>query len=187
MVAVWLAAIGLAQLLLTFALEQSTILRRLSRRVFLQAKNEFPDIKDLFGDRAGTKEAEQTEDVLRITDLISSLLGSALNLTVGAAIAIAIGVIGTQTRQHPGWKMVGAYVAGGLCVVFLIVLLLMILNRQVQDHAGWKRIPDNNLVKLARNVISPRTPALYKLIVLITSAYLLVISSQYVDPAQVVH
>jgi hypothetical protein len=186
MVPVSLAVIGLVQLLAIFALERTTVLRHLSRRVFLEEKDEFPDIKDLFGDTSETVKA-QTEDVLRVTDLISGLFGSALNLVVGTAIAIAIGVIGSQTHQRPGWMVILAYVAGGICLASLVLLLVMILRGKVQDHAGWKRVPDSKVCKWIRNAISPRTPDLYKLIVLVTSAYLLVISSQYVDPAQVVH
>ena len=182
MVAVSLAIVGLLQLLLTFGLERTSVLPRLSRRVFLQAKDSFPDIKDLFGDTPGTTEAAQTDDVLRVTDLISALLGSALNLLVGAAVAIAIGIIGTQTHQHPGWMVAGAYVAAGICVIALVTLLIMILLRQVQDHAKWKRIPRKRVVKAARNALSLRTPASYKLVVLISSGYLLGISSQYTTP-----
>lgn len=183
MVSVALAAIGVLQLLLVFVIEQSTVLRRLTKRVFLQAKDDFPDIKGLFGDTDGTV----AEDVLRVTDLIFGLLGSALNLVVGAAIAIAIGVIGSETRQRPSWMVIGAYVAGVICLAFLIVLLVMIMDRQVQDHARWKRTPSNRVKRSIRNALSLRTPCSYKLIVLLTSAYLLAISSQYTDSPHVMH
>jgi uncharacterized membrane protein YcjF (UPF0283 family) len=187
MTAVSLAIVGLLQLLLTFGLERSTILSRLSRRVFLQAKDSFPEITDLFGDKPGTTEADQTDSVLRVTDLISALLGSALSLMVGAAVAIAIGVIGTQTHQHPAWMVAGAYVAAGICLIALITLLIMILLREVQDHAKWKRIPRKRTVRAVRNALSLRTPDSYKLIVLITSGYLVGISSQYFDPTHMLH
>jgi hypothetical protein len=187
MVAVSLAVVGLVQLLLTFGLERTTVLRRLSKRVFLQAKDAFPDIKDLFGDTADTPEAVQTNDVLRVTDLISALLGSALNLVVGGAVALAIAVIGTQTHQQPAWMVTGAYVAAGICLIALIALLAMILLREVQDHAKWNRIPRKRAVRGVRNALSLHTPDSYKLIVLITSGYLLAVSSQYSDPTRIIH
>lgn len=182
-----LAAISLLQLLLIFALERTTVLRRLTKRVFLEVKDSFGDIGGLFGDEAGSVEATRTEDVLRITDLISALFGSALNLVVGAAAAIAVAVIGTQTRQRPTWMVTGAYIAGGVCVAALIVLLVMILLKQVQDHANWRRVPRNVLLRGARNAVSPRTPDFYKLIVLVTSGYLLVVAGQYAGSGPGLH
>ncbi|MHB1820657.1 MAG: hypothetical protein ACYCO9_21860 [Streptosporangiaceae bacterium] len=157
-----LAAIRRWQLLLIFALERTSVLRRLTKRVFLQVKDSFADISGLFGDEPGSAEADRTEDVLRVTDLISALFGSALNLVVGAAAAIAI--IGTQTHQRPEWMVAGAY-PGGICVVGLIVLHAVILLGQVRDYAGRSRVPRSRLLRGVRNAVSPRTPGLYKLIV----------------------
>jgi hypothetical protein len=50
MVSLALAAVGLLQLLAIFVTDRSTVLRRLAQRTFLQAKDPFGGISDLFGD-----------------------------------------------------------------------------------------------------------------------------------------
>lgn len=183
MVPVLLALVSLGQLVLIFALEQSKLLRVASKKVFLTAKDKFDDIKHLFGDVSDTQESINTEAVLRVTELISRLFSSALNLAVGAAVAVAVAFMGGRTAQRP-WMVASAYLAGGLCLVALVVLTVTIVIGQVQDHANWTKTPNTWLMRSVRNALSPRTPTSYKLIVLITSSWVLVISSMYVDPSE---
>jgi hypothetical protein len=171
MVAVALAAVSLAQLLLVLVLELSPAMRNLTESVFRQSKARITDIAGLSDD--------QTDGVLRVTDLVTGLLGSGLNLLVGGLVAIATGIIGNSTHQRPPALVIGAYVAGGVCVAFLIVMLVLIVINQVQDYAKWNTPPKHWLSRAIRNALSPRTPYFYKLIVLVTSICLLVIASRY--------
>ena len=171
MVAVALAAVSLAQLLLVLALELSSVMRSLTKSVFLQSKGTISEIADL--------SYEAAEGVLRLTDLVTGLLGSGLNLFVGGMVAIATGIIGNETRQRPPWLVGCAYVAGGICLAGLIVMLVLIVNNKVRDYAKWKETPKRWLMRAIRNALSPRTPYFYKLVVLATSIGLLLISSHY--------
>jgi hypothetical protein len=186
MVAVYLASVSLLQLAALFVLERTRTLSRLTERVFLHAKDSYPGIKDLFGDVPGSSPAANMVDVLRVTDLISGLFGGAMNLLTGAAVGIAIGIIGTNTRQGNGGLVTGAYIAGAICVVSLIVLLVVVLADKERDYPPWAKVPKTALVRAVRKGLSPRTPYFYKLIVLITSGYLVVAASLYTDPTQVV-
>src|ERR1700733_5353514 len=179
MTSTYLAVVGITHLAIVYLLELTPALRSLTKRVFLGLKDGYSDIKDTFSDELGSAGANRTDDVLRITDLISSLFASALGLLVGAIINITVGVIGTRTRQKLGWPVDGSYVAGGVCVAFLIVMLVMVLLKKIQDYAKWKRAPKTALVRAIRNGLSLRTPSSYRLIVLVTSCYLVLAASKY--------
>jgi hypothetical protein len=181
----YLAAVGIIQLVIIYLLERTHLLRRLTKIIFLDLKNSYPNLKQCFDDVSGSPGADRTEDVLRITDLISALSASALGLLVGAIINFTVGVIGTRTRQKLGWPVDGSYVAGGICVAFLIAMLIMILQKEVQDHAKWEKEPQSKLGKAIRNGLSLRTPASYRLIAFVTSCYLVLAASLYqnVTPA----
>jgi hypothetical protein len=195
MTSIYLAVVGIIQLVVIFLLERTHLLRHLTELIFLDQKNEYPSIKNEFGDVTGSHEADRTADVLRITDLISALFASAVGLLVGAIINITVGVIGTRTRQKLGWPVDGSYVAGGICVAFLIVMLIMILKKEVQDHAKWEKDPGDRwkkdrakkLARAIRNGLSLRTPTSYRLIVLVTSCYLILATGLYQNVTPVGH
>jgi hypothetical protein len=187
MTSTYLVVVGIIQLAVVYLLELTPLLHRLTKLVFLSLKDGSSEIKDLFSDDLGSAGANRTDDVLRITDLTSALFASALGLLVGAIINITVGVIGTRTRQKLGWPVDGSYVAGGICIAALGLMLIMILVKEIQDHAKWDRIPSTKLGMAIRNGLSFRTPSSYRLIVLVTSVFLVIATSQYQNAASAGH
>jgi hypothetical protein len=175
----YLVAVGIIQLGIIYLLELTGFLRYLTRNIFLDLKQGYPNIENLFDNTAGTVGSHRTDDVLRITNLVSALFASAAGLLVGAITAVTIGIIGTRTRQKVGWSVDGAYIAGGICVAFLFIMLIAMLLKKVQDHAEWKNPPKGPVSRFVRNGLSLRTPNSYRLILLVTSCYLVLATSQY--------